>query len=54
MSLHTSQIYNYTGHDITMRFRSEVIDVRKRAENDPSNGFNLESPKLADTSISTS
>ena len=45
MNLHTSRVYNHTGYDVTMYFRSGVIDVRKRAENDNSDGYNLESPK---------
>ena len=43
-----------TGYDVTMYFRSEVIDFRKRANNNASDGFNLESPKLAHTSTPTS
>ena len=36
-----------------MYFRWEAINVGQRAENDPSDGFNLESPKLAHTYIHT-
>ena len=32
-----------------MYFRSEAINVRKTAENDASDSFNLESPNLAHT-----
>ena len=45
--LHTHRVDNHTGYDVTICFRSEVIDVRKRADNDASDGFNPESPKLA-------
>ena len=41
--LHTRRVYNHTGNNFTMYFRSEVIDVRKRAESDAYGGFNLES-----------
>ena len=45
--VHTRRVYNHTGYYITIYFRSEVIVVRTAAENDDSNSFNLESPKLA-------
>ena len=34
-------------------FQSEVIDIRKTAEDDASDGFNIESPHLAHTSLTT-
>ena len=33
MNLHTRRVYNHTGYDYTMYFRSEVIGVRKTADN---------------------
>ena len=42
-NLHTGRFYNRTGYEVTIYFRSEVIDVRKTSENDASDGFNLES-----------
>ena len=39
MNLHTGQVYNHIGYDVTTYRRSEVIDVRKTAENAGSNGF---------------
>ena len=54
MNLYTHWVYNHAGYDVTICFRSEVVDVRKRTENDASNGFSLESPKMARTSIPTS
>ena len=48
-----SCVYSHTGYDVIIHFRSEVIDVRKKAENDASGGFNPESPKLAPTSTPT-
>jgi len=39
LNLHAPGVYNSTGYDVTMCFRSEVIDVRKGAENDASDGF---------------
>ena len=38
---------NNTGHDVTIYFRSEVIDVRKTAENDASDGFGSNSSLAA-------
>ena len=35
MILHTGWIYNPTGNDVTIYFRSEVIDVRKRSKIPP-------------------
>ena len=54
VNIRSRQIYNQTWYDVTMYFRSEVIDVRKRAVNDVFDGFNLESRKLAHASIPTS
>ena len=51
MNLHTRRVYNHTRYGVTKYFRSEVIDVRKTAENDSSDSFNLESPKLAHKSF---
>ena len=31
--LHTHRVYNHTGHDVTRYFQSEVMDVRKTADN---------------------
>ena len=45
---------NHAGEDVTSYFCLEVIQVRKTAENDASDDFNIESLKLAYTSISTS
>ena len=50
----TGGVYKDNGYDVTIYFRSEVIGVRKTAENDASEGFNLESPKLAHTSTPAS
>ena len=38
---------NRTWHEVTMYFRPEVIDVRKRAENDASDGFGSNSSGAA-------
>ena len=51
VKIHNRRAYNHTGYDVTTYFRSAVIDVRKRAENDAFGGFNLESAKLAHTFI---
>ena len=32
-NLHTGRVYNHTGYNVTIYFRSKVIDVRKMAEN---------------------
>ena len=32
-NLHTCRLYNHTGYDVTLYFRSEVIGVRKTADN---------------------
>ena len=45
--------YNDTGYDDTSYFYSEIIDVRKIAENDTSDNFSLESPDFTHTSIPT-
>ena len=50
-NLHTGRVYSNTS-DIYVR--SAVIDVQNMAEHDASDGFNVESPKLANTSIPTS
>ena len=52
--LHTGRVYNHTGYDVTIYFLSEVIGVRRTAENDASDLYNLESPNLAHTSVATS
>ena len=38
-NLYTCRVCDRTGYDITTYFRPEVIDVRKRDENDASDGF---------------
>ena len=38
-NLQTGRVYNHTGYDVSMHFRSEVMDVRKTAENAESDGF---------------
>ena len=43
-NLYTRPVYKRTGYEVTMYLRSEVIGVRKRAENDACDGFNIESP----------
>ena len=44
--------YSHTWYDVTIYFQS--IDVRKTAENDASDGFNLDSQKMTHTSTPTS
>ena len=53
MNLHTDRVYNRTGYDDTIYFRSEVIGVRKTSENYASDVFNLESPNVAYTPTPT-
>ena len=38
-NLHAGLVDNHTGYDITIDFRSDVIDVRKTVENVASDGF---------------
>ena len=45
--------YLHTRYDVTNCFMSEVIDDWKMAENDTSDGFKMESPNFAHTSIPT-
>ena len=52
-NFHTRRFYKRAGYVTTMYFRSEVIDVRKRDENDASDGFYLESPKFVGLHTST-
>ena len=38
-NLHFGRVYNRTGYDVTIYYWSEVIDVRKAAENAAYDGF---------------